>query len=88
MRRIPRIALLGVMVCVLAVGGSALAAAKVHGHRHAHANVADVIKDVKDAKKDSADAAKDRVAAAARGAGPAPAPPADKLELYALAGGG
>jgi hypothetical protein len=51
------------MVCVLAVGGSALAAAKGPGHRHAHAKVADVIKDVKDTKKDSADAAKDKASA-------------------------
>jgi hypothetical protein len=63
MRGISRIALLGALVCVLAVGGSALAAAKSHAQRHAHAKVADVIKDVKDAKKDSADAAKDRAAA-------------------------
>jgi hypothetical protein len=61
MRRISRIALLGLMVCALGVGGSTLAVAKSHGHKHA--KLADVIKDVKDAKKDAADAAKDKAAA-------------------------
>jgi hypothetical protein len=51
------------MACVLTVGGSALAMAKGRAQRHAHANVADVVKDVKDAKKDTTDAAKDAAAA-------------------------
>jgi hypothetical protein len=54
--------LLGVMVSALAVGGSTLAVAKGHRH-HAHAKLADVIKDVKDANKDSADTAKDNASA-------------------------
>jgi len=62
MRKVSRIATLGLLACMLAVGGSALAAAKGH-HRHAHAKLADVIKDVKDAHKDSTDAAKDKTAA-------------------------
>ncbi len=58
MRRISRFAVLGLMACVLAISGSALAVAKGH-HRHAHASLADVVKDVKDAKKDSAAAQSD-----------------------------
>jgi Skp family chaperone for outer membrane proteins len=64
MRTISRIALVAVMACALAVGGSTLAAAKGHGgHKHVHAKLADVIKDVKDSKKDSADASQDKAAA-------------------------
>jgi len=62
MGKFSRIAVLGLLACVLAIGGSALAVAK-GGHRH-HAKVADVIKD-KDAQKDSADVAKDKRAAQA-----------------------
>lgn len=60
MKRISRIAPVGVAVLALAVGGSSLATAKGH---HAHATVADVMKDVKDTSKDGADAAKDQASA-------------------------
>ncbi len=66
MRRISRIALLCVVACALAVGGSALAVAKSHPvakSRPHHATVADVVKDVKDTNTDSADAGKDTAAA-------------------------
>jgi hypothetical protein len=42
MRRISRIALLGVTLVALAVGGSALAVAKSRGHGRSHAKLADV----------------------------------------------
>ncbi len=64
MGKFSRIAVLGLLACVFAIGGSALAVAK-GGHRHAHAKVADVTKDAKDAQKDSADVAKDKRAAQA-----------------------
>jgi hypothetical protein len=60
MRRILRIALLGAVVCALAVGGSAVASANGH---HRHAKLADVVGDVKDANTDSRDAAKDKASA-------------------------
>lgn len=63
MKRFSRIVLLGLMVGLLAVGGSALAAAKTHAHGQAHAKVADVFKDVQDFTKDSTDAGKDNAAA-------------------------
>jgi hypothetical protein len=61
MSRISRIALLGAIVCAFAGAGAALAVA--NGHHDHHAKLADVIKDVKDAKGDSSDAAKDKLAA-------------------------
>jgi hypothetical protein len=62
MKRISRIAPVGVAVLALAVGGSTLASAKGH-HGHARANRADVVKDVKDTSRDTADAAKDQASA-------------------------
>jgi len=61
MRRISRIAVLGLLAGVLALGGSALAVAKGH-HQH-HAKVVDVIKDVKDFNTDSTDKSADNAAA-------------------------
>ena len=63
MNRFSRITLLGLMVGLLAVGGSTLAAARTHAHQQAHAKLADVIKDVKDFTNDSTDAAKDNASA-------------------------
>jgi hypothetical protein len=62
MRRTSRIVVLGMLACVLAISGSALAVAQGH---HRHGSVADVNKDVKDANKDSTDASKDKAAAQA-----------------------
>jgi hypothetical protein len=62
MKRISRIVAVGVVGLGLVVGGATLASAKGH-HHHAHAKVADVIKDVKDTSKDAADAARDQAAA-------------------------
>jgi len=59
MKRISRIAPIGVAALALALGGSTLASAKGH-QSHGHAKLADVLRDSKDFNKDATDAAKDQ----------------------------
>jgi hypothetical protein len=59
MRGISRVAPLALMTCALAVGGSAIAVANGKGHRHHHATLADVTRDVKDANTDATDQTND-----------------------------
>jgi len=62
MKRISRIAPVGVAVLALALGGSTLASAKGH-HAHGHAKLADVLRDSTDVNKDGTDVALDQASA-------------------------